>query len=109
MLLLFLFFLRIRRPPRSTRTDTLFPYTTLFRSRLLNVPCTDPATQDPEDPLSVLGSDTQSPDNTVSKLSGRYGIYPVSSENILIDDAIQIGASDAGIIVGQTNTTILRN
>src|SRR3546814_14107958 len=28
----FVFFLRIRRPPRSTRTDTLFPYTTLFRS-----------------------------------------------------------------------------
>src|SRR3546814_19259339 len=27
-----LFFLVIRRPPRSTRTDTLFPYTTLFRS-----------------------------------------------------------------------------
>src|SRR3546814_17773294 len=26
------FFLRIRLPPRSTRTDTLFPYTTLFRS-----------------------------------------------------------------------------
>src|SRR3546814_1756272 len=26
------FFLSIRRPPRSTRTDTLFPYTTLFRS-----------------------------------------------------------------------------
>src|SRR3546814_13235526 len=30
---LFIFFLMIRRPPRSTRTDTLFPYTTLFRSR----------------------------------------------------------------------------
>src|SRR3546814_15603552 len=34
----------IRRPPRSTRTDTLFPYTTLFRSQLcqvtrLNAPC----------------------------------------------------------------------
>src|SRR3546814_5234562 len=27
----------IRRPPRSTRTDTLFPYTTLFRSQRLNV------------------------------------------------------------------------
>src|SRR3546814_12097511 len=27
-----LFFLMFRRPPRSTRTDTLFPYTTLFRS-----------------------------------------------------------------------------
>src|SRR3546814_2133786 len=30
--LCFFFFLMIRRPPRSTRTDTLFPYTTLFRS-----------------------------------------------------------------------------
>src|SRR3546814_17229409 len=32
---LFFFFLMIRRPPRSTRTDTLFPYTTLFRSDCL--------------------------------------------------------------------------
>src|SRR3546814_2455836 len=30
------FFLLIRRPPRSTPTDTLFPYTTLFRSYLLH-------------------------------------------------------------------------
>src|SRR3546814_2438887 len=30
----------IRRPPRSTRTDTLFPYTTLFRSRAVRLePC----------------------------------------------------------------------
>src|SRR3546814_5520822 len=34
MLFIFFFFLMIRRPPRSTRTDTLFPYTTLFRSGL---------------------------------------------------------------------------
>src|SRR3546814_4927187 len=32
MLMILFFFLMIRRPPRSTRTDTLFPYTTLFRS-----------------------------------------------------------------------------
>src|SRR3546814_10770114 len=32
MLLVLFFFLMIRRPPRSTRTDTLFPYSTLFRS-----------------------------------------------------------------------------
>src|SRR3546814_16432134 len=31
-MLTFFFFLMIRPPPRSTRTDTLFPYTTLFRS-----------------------------------------------------------------------------
>src|SRR3546814_3574037 len=38
---MFFFFLMIRRPPRSTRTDTLFPYTTLFRSlmsgRIINI------------------------------------------------------------------------
>src|SRR3546814_12804564 len=37
----------IRRPPRSTRTDTLFPYTTLFRSRIScgisNGPCSQPS------------------------------------------------------------------
>src|SRR3546814_11818782 len=32
VIVLVFFFLMIRRPPRSTRTDTLFPYTTLFRS-----------------------------------------------------------------------------
>src|SRR3546814_1647318 len=32
MFFILFFFLMIRRPPRSTRTDTLFPYTTLFRS-----------------------------------------------------------------------------
>src|SRR3546814_20493933 len=32
LLFILFFFLMIRRPPRSTRTDTLFPYTTLFRS-----------------------------------------------------------------------------
>src|SRR3546814_16673566 len=32
LFLVLFFFLMIRRPPRSTRTDTLFPYTTLFRS-----------------------------------------------------------------------------
>src|SRR3546814_13448922 len=32
--LIVVFFVMIRRPPRSTRTDTLFPYTTLFRSEL---------------------------------------------------------------------------
>src|SRR3546814_2111113 len=34
-LICYIFFLMIRRPPRSTHTHTLFPYTTLFRSLLL--------------------------------------------------------------------------
>src|SRR3546814_15485259 len=46
----FFFFLMIRRPPRSTRTDTLFPYTTLFRSLRVILVNSNPATimTDPE-------------------------------------------------------------
>src|SRR3546814_14701503 len=41
---LFVFFLMIRRPPRSTRTDTLFPYTTLFRSAEIRAAIRPPRT-----------------------------------------------------------------
>src|SRR3546814_16611913 len=44
----FLVFLMIRRPPRSTRTDTLFPYTTLFRSVIAGI-------RDRSDPRSAAG------------------------------------------------------
>src|SRR3546814_12063847 len=37
-LFFYFFFLMIRRPPRFTRTDTLCPYTTLFRSTAMNTP-----------------------------------------------------------------------
>src|SRR3546814_18933453 len=39
---IFFFLLMIRRPPRSTRTDTLFPYTTLFRSEFVTEAGRDP-------------------------------------------------------------------
>src|SRR3546814_17897820 len=38
LLWFYILFLMIRRPPRSTRTDTLFPYTTLFRSQSETTP-----------------------------------------------------------------------
>src|SRR3546814_2863728 len=38
MCVILFFFLMIRRPPRSTRTDTLFPYSTLFRSCWKTIP-----------------------------------------------------------------------
>lgn len=41
--------------------------------------------------------------------NGAYGIYPVQSRNILIDGAVAIGASDAGIYVGQSTQIIVRN
>jgi parallel beta-helix repeat protein len=41
--------------------------------------------------------------------NGAYGVYPVESENVLIDGVIVSGASDAGIYVGQSNNIIVRN
>ena len=41
--------------------------------------------------------------------NGAYGIYPVESENVLIDSVLVIGASDAGIYVGQSRNIIVRD
>src|SRR3546814_17062803 len=58
----FVFFLRIRRPPRSTRTDTLFPYTMLFRSDAML----------PGDIAGALGGAANV--RTVHALHGRYRV-----------------------------------
>ncbi len=44
-----------------------------------------------------------SPDN------GAYGIYPVQSQNVLVEDNVVIGASDSGVYVGQSHNIIVRN
>ena len=41
--------------------------------------------------------------------NGAYGIYPVKCSNVLIEDSAAIGASDAGIYVGQSKNVIVRN
>lgn len=48
---------------------------------------------------------TRGPDST----NGAYGFYPVESRNVLIDGCVAIGASDAGIYVGQSDNIIVRN
>ena len=40
--------------------------------------------------------------------NGAYGLYPVESENVLIEDSVVIGASDAGVYVGQSDKIIVR-
>ncbi len=40
--------------------------------------------------------------------NGSYGIYPVQSKNVLIEDSVAIGASDAGIYVGQSSDVVVR-
>jgi len=41
--------------------------------------------------------------------NGAYGIYPVQTENLLVEDNVAIGASDAGIYVGQSKNIVVRN
>ncbi|WP_392353862.1 parallel beta-helix domain-containing protein [Brevundimonas sp. LF-1] len=40
--------------------------------------------------------------------NGAYGIYPVQTKNVLIEDSVAIGASDAGIYVGQSQNVVVR-
>ncbi|WP_405238317.1 parallel beta-helix domain-containing protein [Lentisalinibacter orientalis] len=41
--------------------------------------------------------------------NGAYGLYPVQVENLLLEDCVAIGASDAGIYVGQSRNVVVRN
>src|SRR3546814_18143999 len=66
--LLILFFFMIRRPPRSTRTHTLLPYTTLFRSHA-------PPGR-PDDSMTADGTPTEKPENTLESLQERLAINP---------------------------------
>ena len=43
------------------------------------------------------------------EINGSYALYPVKSKNVLIDSCIAIGASDAGIYVGQSENIIVKN
>lgn len=78
-------------PNEDTITAENFP-------QKLNVACTNPP--------RFEGAPT--PDYTPSRRTGRYGIYPVESDNILVDESESVGASDAGIYVGQTNNAIIK-
>jgi parallel beta-helix repeat protein len=43
-----------------------------------------------------------------SSTNGAYGLYPVKTQNTLIEDSVVIGASDAGVYVGQSNNIVVR-
>src|SRR3546814_15383862 len=69
----------IRRPPRSTRTDTLFPYTTLFRSRL-SLPWA----------IKALAADTA--DLVGLKDRGRIAVGKKADINIIDHDGLRLHA-----------------
>jgi parallel beta-helix repeat protein len=59
----------------------------------------------PAEPLSKLNPAPYAPDSG----NGRYGIYPVQVSNVLLDNVESLGASDAGIYVGQSDDIVIKN
>jgi parallel beta-helix repeat protein len=47
--------------------------------------------------------------NGADEENGAYGIYPVQTTNVLLEECVAIGASDAGIYVGQSRNVVIRN
>src|SRR3546814_1761393 len=85
-----LFCLMIRRPPRSTRTDTLFPYTTLFRSQRHREQCAGrsphpaPETQRHEDQQRIDGQPARSEEHTSelqSLMRISYAVFCLKKKN----------------------------
>src|SRR3546814_20612033 len=113
---MFFFFLMILRPPRSTRTDTLFPYTTLFRS-----PTPAPA---PSAPVSLkkITLEKSSPSVSLKKTGDTFGeiilnlnwtqaepkkgFFGGGAKNIDIDLGVlfELKNDDKGVIQALSNT-----
>src|SRR3546814_9400980 len=85
-----LFFLMIRLPPRSTRTDTLFPYTTLFRSSEFFLDCCSSTTLF----IKLKSRDIFSAIRLGQNDSGPLG-YPLIFRRVIGSDFRRSGAVDA--------------
>src|SRR3546814_17806950 len=91
----------IRRPPRSTRTDTLFPYTTLFRS------ISDLIAQAGDLTLGIEADFQIRPLDGLQPLTARYGmefgaldVVPLDERGVIYDKLL-----DAEVDVGEVYTT----
>src|SRR3546814_20382343 len=85
----------IRRPPRSTRTDTLFPYTTLFRPNPSPERAEKGRVLTEEDTSMPPSDDGVSSPNIVAELKTRYLDYAMS---VIVSSAIP-DVCDGGIPV----------
>src|SRR3546814_11755555 len=92
-LAVYFFFLRLRRPPRSTRTDTLFPYTTLFRSVI------DIATRKIEARCDLGGQ----PDSTAVAPDGSFVAVAIENER---DEDLNDGDGNEAAIGDRKSTRL---
>src|SRR3546814_20657211 len=88
----------IRRPPRSTRTDTLFPYTTLFRSAGCGQ--TPPSAPPPSGPVHVGAYTVQAQAlPLITELPGRTSAYRVAEVRPQVSGILQKRLSEEGTAV----------
>src|SRR3546814_3399881 len=80
----------IRRPPRSTRTDTLFPYTTLFRSIALG-------TDDDRPKRHVHARDSADHRTVKAASSGNSAEFAVAVEGVITAEHLDIGLDSKGL------------
>src|SRR3546814_11911166 len=99
----FFFFLMIRRPPRSTRTDTLFPYTTLFRS------CFTDSADLRSDGWRIIRLETDEPNLRRASRSAKilpHKYLPDHDFSLYIDATIRITAESIKNLVDRKSTRL---
>src|SRR3546814_11826500 len=100
----FFLFLMIRRPPRSTRTDTLFPYTTLFRSLNYAWPTAEIAVMGAKGAVEIIfRQDMNSPDKIAERTKeyeARFANPFVAASKGFIDEVIQPHSTRRRIALG---------
>src|SRR3546814_11950847 len=95
------FFLMIRRPPRSTRTDTLFPYTTLFRSGPPERPAQVDAKTAREHAEMMVGNYVSSRGSFTNFMS-LFGLLSQATIGLTEDGKISLPALD-GLEIGRAS------
>src|SRR3546814_15360190 len=91
-MIVIIFFLMIRRPPRSTRTDTLFPYTTLFRSGILPPAAPGPAFALRKRAIGVIPLERYVIDGMMTSAQAGFLVRAVRErQNVLIAGATSSG------------------
>src|SRR3546814_20654988 len=92
------FFLMIRRPPRTTRTDTRFPYTTLFRSPILEQPMAEQDTRNPAEIEQEIERTQDEMSRTVDRIGDQ--LTPRNLLNSLLDKAEENDITECSIVDG---------
>src|SRR3546814_4788630 len=99
----------IRRPPRSTRTDTLFPYTTLFRSIELFGPSADQVTALDRSPDMLRLARAKLPEDAGDKYAlvlGDFGALPLepgSADTVVLHQVLHYAQAPEAVKIGRAH------